>query len=588
MMTRRLLGFGLSMVSAIAVLVVLPTSAHAREWTIDPVNPVAAFVDPFGEDKIRSSDVEVRGLYDEEDGSLWLAIWATPQDGYIPWTIDLTAPSEWFSRPRTAKTVRADPEASVKFDVVTSMGCNGYSGRVDLHDIARDDRGRVTRIWLDWQASCDGYDVHGYVRWGYPTLAVQPTDYAWKPTLVGRWGNAAWFRAPSSLTDHRIEGRNAADFRIVQFSGCSSGPVCRVLVSFRPVAAGHRQAALVLRGATREVRIPLEGTGLPGVTRAEVNEEVLTGENAAMRAYADRGRPYARAWADADRGGGYDLRFDIPGQEDGRFVVGTTYVDSGGSGPDIDIAHAAVGSSTWTECRGSDSTGRYTFRQLYLGSFQPLALVVDFEVDCGGRHVEGTVRHGARTDMRDPARVASLRRPRPGVLAWSPPADAVRTVVRARRGGLSSQQLEDGESIYSGPGSRIAIPSLYVGKATSYTVFTLDATGNVSAPRVLVARGLQRVTLAASRSTITAGRAVRLTGRLADAGWGYHLASRSLVLETRVPGGRWSVSKRTETSALGRYAFTVSPGRTRDYRVRAYSTPTYSSDVSGIRRIFVR
>jgi hypothetical protein len=571
----------------------VPAPASGREWswTLHPGSAFLSWRDRFDGSVIYDQNIQVEGYYDNDDRLHMIISETGGPDGWSRFYIDLEASSAWFSRPAGADTERMN--SPVSFDVTTSLGCNDLSSRVDVHDLVRDENGRVVRMWFDFDTWCDGGPIHGYVRWGFPASLVEPTDYSFAPTAVGYWSDPVWFRVaatdpPSGAVGFHVDGPNAGDFRVLSVSCTGDGvPPCRLLVDFEPSGSGYRRATLTVEQGGQVTHAPLDGTGLPGTSSAVINGQVMTEDAALFEiGYAYNGTDHVNMRVYPSSGGGYDLEFSSAAGQ--HFNVGTTYVTGSdpSGGPTVYLSHAADNDSSWI---GGNATGSFTFRQLSRPNVDPPAIVADFDL-VGANSVEysGTVGFLARRDVVAPAPPSGVRLSASGVLSWAKSSDAVVTVVRARRGGLASKEVRDGEAVYAGPGTRVAIPGRFRGRATSYSLFTFDATGNVSTARVYVARGAQAVTFRRSASTTVKGAPVNLQGSVIDAGWRYRLANRVVVLQRRGSAGNWRAISKQRTNWIGRYSFRVWPVVSRQYRVVTPLAATHWAAVSAVRWVWVK
>lgn len=575
----------LSVVVVVSTLVaVRPASAATQAWSLTPVHPSVVLYSPYSGEETHTGDIRIEGgLHDT--GDAWLSATVPDVEGGTrrPLFI-LSGRIGLLARPRTFRL----PSSGLSFQPTPTGGICSYGGDglLDLEDIGFDAAGRVARLSLDYALSCDGGGdtQHGSVRWGYGADRVAPAAYTFPATPVHDFYGGLWVTVPSSSvwspTSLRLAGPNAADFIVATGITCAQNGPCRVLVRFFPNGGGYRRADLVLEGDGGSARIPLEGIGLPGVSDMSVlGEPTITPEDGLVRFSAYLGSRTTSGIFAGDASPNdptlpsYSVIFTGPVGE--RLHTGIRYTDTGtapdGNSPDgtnMSLARRQDAGSPWISC---GDTGWFEFRQLFARTGDAPAYVVDFHSDCYGKSYDGTIRYGARPDVTEPAPAGRLRLADSDTLAWTTPADAVRSVVRIRRGGLATPTADTGQLLYSGPAKTVTIPARYVGGSVSFTVFTVDATGNVSSPAAVVTRGAARVTI-----TGTAGA---VSGSVLDRRWGYRLVGTRLVLE-RWRDGSWHRIATSASDRVGRYRFGVRHGLRRSYRVRALATRTHRAGVS--------
>jgi hypothetical protein len=171
-------------------------------------------------------------------------------------------------------------------------GCNVETGRFLVKDIALGRRGRVVRLWLLFQHSCEGTNppMIGEVRYRMPgdggDLLVGPRAIRWPTLPIGgvaapvpvRVVNTA--QAPVSVASVSIDGPGEMQVRLDECTGrtLASSESCAVWVRFEPSVEGSRTARLHVTESggivhTTELEGEVRGTaeasptpGRPGAT----------------------------------------------------------------------------------------------------------------------------------------------------------------------------------------------------------------------------------------------------------------------------------------------------------------------------------
>lgn len=572
-----------SLAALVAALIgAAPAPAATQEWSLTPVRPAVVLYSPYTGAATHTRGVLVAGGV-TTSGELWLEPSAPDEHGVRTPLVTLSGSVGLFSRPRTFRLSPTHDDISFN----PSGGCSDANGLVDLEDIGYDAAGRVTRISLDYALTCDATRAmqHGSVRWGYSTDKVAPVRYTFPATGVDDFHGSTWMTVPDSSvwspTTVGVEGPNAADFQPTTGITCTQNGPCWLALPFVAGAGGYRRADLVLEGGGDSARVLVEGIGLPGTSSMSVSgEPTITPDDGYVRFGAYLGSSTTagifsgQAQPNDPTRPSYDVTLHGPtGQP---FRIGVRYQDTGDSpdGTDVWIARRQDDNNPSITCGSNLSKGWFEFRQLFARPGDAPAYVVAFHEDCNGVVRDGTIRYGARTDLADPAPAGQVHFVDADTVAWTTPADAVRSVVRLRRGGLGTPTADTGQPLYAGPAKSLTLPAPYVGRAVALTVFTVDAVGNVSGPAQLVGRGATRLTIRRDAGI--------LSGSVLDGGWGYRLAGRGVALDARRPGGSWSRVSSTTTDGLGHYRFGVRLDLRRDYRVLAPATGTHLAGVSAI------
>jgi hypothetical protein len=158
-----------------------------------------------------------------------------------------------------------------------ARSCADLFGRYELRELATDLAGRPTRLWLVYQAACEGEGPSfGEIRLNADVPAVQqlvapgilrfPELDLWEESIqvpVAYRGTA--------VASVAVVGAHAADFPL-DAAGCppGAGP-CEVRVRFDPVEGGARTATLRFTDATgRTHETTLEGYAHGGATEATI------------------------------------------------------------------------------------------------------------------------------------------------------------------------------------------------------------------------------------------------------------------------------------------------------------------------------
>jgi hypothetical protein len=293
-------------------------------------------------------------------------------------------------------------------------GCNIVSSGFEIRDLHRDAGGNLDRLDVLYVQHCEALEpaLFGEVRLGLPpsrTLRTQPTAVRWPNALLTTPGTAApvevrnLARAAVDVTAVTLTGPGAPNYQIDR-NGCrrqtiTAAKSCLVLVRFHPLRAGPANASLVISTTAGTRRVPLDGTGLGGVTRLHMESDAgdwigsgNTGQ-ATTYTYTPRASIYyfrgpaweeppndgLRVWIFASAyGPSWDIQFVAPPNQ--RLVPGT-YVD------DTPDWRSRPGLSITGYSRGcQDLQGTFTVHQIEYDRFThaPIRFDVSFEQHCNG------------------------------------------------------------------------------------------------------------------------------------------------------------------------------------------------------------
>lgn len=475
-------------------------------------------------------------------------------------------------------------------------GCNEVTGEFTVLDVAPD----LSTLWLVYEHHCEGGDptVFGEIRYRQPAsesgLLTSPSRISWPdqyPNTSGRTVPVTLANLgadPIVLTSARVEGDPAFS---LPHSSCpstlASGQECTVYVAFRPPAVGTKTGALVVEdAAARSYTVPLDGLGLPGRTSWTMSSEegdyigggeeyAYTPQNAAIsgggtESFASfrvtSGDDWWHADFEADSGG-----ILLPGQ---TFTGATRYPFNSTANPGLSVGGSGRGCNTLT---GSFTVDHAVYEGGVLQEF-----AVRFEQHCEGQapallgSIEWRVGESASPppppDEVPPAAVSDVAaRPMIGSaeLSWVDPLaiDWTRTVVRGATGETAPSTVTDGEPVYEGRAGRVLVDSLTPGVDHSYSLFPVDASGNVGPPRSITLRG-SNLTLLAPSSTWY-GRRVRLTGVLTHPGSRTGVAGVPVTVYRRGWGrGPWEPLTTVLTQDRGGYVVFTRPVRNTEYTVQ--------------------
>jgi hypothetical protein len=131
--------------------------------------------------------------------------------------------------------------------------------------------------------------------------------------------------------------------------------------------------------------------------------------------------------------------------------------------------------------------------------------------------------------------------------------------------------------VYAGRDGRATVTGLVPGSAYSYSVFSMDASGNTAAGVSVTVRG----TVLTIASATVKGR-TSLSGRLTDAQSGAALAGRTIILQSRKQGTTgWSDAGTVTTGADGSWAMGVVVKSATEYQVRYAGSGSHVGSVAG-------
>ena len=420
---------------------------------------------------------------------------------------------------------------------VGSSGCNEVTGSFEVREVAWSS-GKLTKLWLLYEHHCEGGEKadFGEIRFGMPTASVDVEPHAvhWPdtypaaqstvvPVLVRQRGTSV-----GSISAVALEGAHPQDFAI-RSDECTGqsldeGQSCLVNVRFAPRSPGPRTAVLRITTNTGALRVPLDGYGIPGTTdwsmQSDSGDYIGGGRTYHYTTATDLvtfagSRTRVSGGVDAANGESWGGTF-VPAQGD-ILVQGNTYPNAhrylfSGTGAGMDVDG---------EGRGCNKlVGDFTVDQVGFTSTGALdRLDLTFEQHCEEQTpaLHGRLRYRARADYTAPARVTNATATRTSNttahLTWANPADADRagTVVRYLPDTTAPPTNPTvGNLAYTGNGTSVDLSGLTAGRTYSVGIFTYDATGNVSAARVVTVTGSYVPTLSftTSATTLTYGAAV--------------------------------------------------------------------------------
>lgn len=602
---KRVLGYLLVVLVTVAMASAQPAAEAATlEWTAYPANasisgsengghPVRATYGWTRTDEQGPIKVHGRLL----DGQLDITVSGTNTDG-TQWSIEASGAPEMWARPRVHPTERVpDSAGQMTFEIQwsDSYTCNRAPGWLDLLDIGFGPDGRVTRLWYRYFHGCDEPKalMTGEVRFGYPEPPTEPSPSSAQFQKTQPAGTspavAVHVRGPAGATvgAARISGTERGSFVIRKddCSGTLSASGCLVSVAMRPIGSSFRRATLEIPVGSTVVKVPLEGLSLPGKYRHTFasEDESVTGWATSGDHDPSSASIQANRWSWFYDNEALDLESTVDGvgigldiySPEGQMFTPGTFATADPAHDDKDYLEATYQTpGAGYGCGIPNDRATWTIHQVVRGPAVEPAYDVEYDHWCGARpdaDLRGRFQYGARADVVDPARASQLR-VSSGVLSWVDAADVVRTEVRARAGGVSIPSSEYGDLICSTTGTSCRIPASYSDGSLALAVFTFDAAGNVAAPATYIRKGATSIGIYKGTST--------LSGRVTDAARAYRLTGRTVTLQSRRPGGTWSTVKTARTDGTGRYAFSMSPSSTREFRVSISTSTTHLSATS--------
>lgn len=490
----------------------------------------------------------------------------------------------------------------------SGRGCNTIAGSFRVLDVAPD----LSRLWLTYEQHCEGQDpaLFGEVRINEPggdsDLLVTPSRIDWPaeyPTVPGRSVPVRLVNTgsqPVTITGASVTP-GQGDFTVVD-NGCGAlavGAWCTVYVGFTPVAAGARAATLTVSDTTPagSHSVALSGTGIAGHTTWQMTSQPgdyigggqswsYTPSTATITASGDA--THVHVGVDTPTGGWWDA--DLESANGVALTAGTTYT---GATRYPFNATAEPGLSVTGMGRGCNTvTGRFAIYEIAFSGGKLSAFSATFEQHCEGGtaalfgSLAWKATDAARpvpNDLTPPGPVTGLVvAPALGTatLSWTNPGDVdwSDTVVRVAPG-LAAPGLTGGTQAYAGRGTTTDVPAPTPGSAYSFSVFSRDTSGNVSAVVSATVRG----TALSLSSAVGKGRNVTLSGELTDnqatavAG----LAGRSVGLYSRPVGSStWTLVTTLTTASDGSYAWTFRPSATLEYQTRFGGSAGYLGRLS--------
>jgi Fibronectin type III domain len=395
-------------------------------------------------------------------------------------------------------------------------GCNTIAGRFDVLDIAKTPEGKLGRLWLNYVQFCEGGGppLSGEIRYNMPGPAARALgarvwfDEAHKGTNGGVV--PVWFATPvqsAVMQSASLSGHDPGDFsiRADSCSGLNLGPggVCVVYVRFNPGTGGPKTALLTLSTSLGPRVVHLEGEGRAVITRLDMRSD--SGD------YIGQGLDWHYSAGAGDQisvsGSVTGVHFSITGANGdwwygnfvpadgdilapGRYAPATRYPFNG----------AGPGLSVYGEGRGCNNLeGAFTIVSSqfspYTGGME--AMELRFTQHCEGfaPALRGTLKYNIPLDDDIvPGPVSSVTAtPEAGgdsiSLSWANPADAdlSSVIVRYSAGPKAPPLALSQQFGFHGAGSSAVVSGLRPDKTYRFSLFTVDADGNVGPPVVVVA-----------------------------------------------------------------------------------------------------
>lgn len=249
---------------------------------------------------------------------------------------------------------------------------------------------------------------------------------------------------------------------------------------------------LVVPTAGPNLAVALTGTGMIGTTKLTLAGRYPTGNPTRLALLVAEG-------VTNPRGGPGDFRFNALGFDQGRLEITLD-----GSHP-LQKGRHDTGSIDHDDMDGRvvfDLLAGFRCRDLYghetVASFttdadnQPTSADLTFSQHCvtsatEQRDFTGRLRWQDRGDRTAPRRPSQLTAD-PSTVRWhnSGTSDRSHTVVRVFPATTSRYGPTGGSAVYSGKATSAELPSLVAGHQYTIAAFSVDRTGNVSAPRTVI------------------------------------------------------------------------------------------------------
>lgn len=420
----------------------------------------------------------------------------------VPPKGDYLRPGTFYQRP--TGTDEPDPTAPV---VSSQAGrATDFEGRTDVLDLKSDATGRITR-----------FDVvlEGLGEFRMGQTEGTSVSIGMRHMVFGSTATGAPIRMTETLRNHSTVGlalgkRSFSGLSRSSFgfgkSDCPAvlraGATCRFDVVFDPAGGGPAQATLAMPIGSGTQLVALSGQGMLGTTTLDVTSNAVIhgqtthsypardvlwlpyafGEGWAFQAQdpygeqrlADRGAYRADVWV---RSGAGDVPLEVGTHETEPF----TSQAHGTYGTEVDIE--SVG-----PC-GNNSSGTENVRSFAVDDRDiPTFADVEFDLTCNGgsNTVKGRLQYQSRSDLTAPARPTKLAISG-STVSWraSTSTDAVATIARLVEGSGRHAGTSSGIPLSAGTATHATLPTLKSGIRYTVAVFSVDKTGNVSAPTLL-------------------------------------------------------------------------------------------------------
>lgn len=421
---------------------------------------------------------------------------------------------------------REDPSIRMSFRSSSLEG----SGRFTIYEVPESGNGDV---WLTFEFhSRLGESWFGEARSGIRVpetgLGVTPARVAWPDEYPGRTGDVApvtlTARGDAPVEIHDVAVTAGASEFAVKSHDCTvlaPGESCRVELAFTPTSPGLRTGTVTIRDSTAAGvhSVTVSGQGIPGVSSWTLDSPPSAGMGGVGRgAVVDPASYHLSGMGTPTR---FDFAFDV---RDG--VEPPTDFRDGSAIFATDAEHPLVAGQTFTGATRygfstampqmevslnhigcNSSTGQFTVREATYDGDRMRSAEIDFEQRCSDRNgtLKGTIKWRADQgptappppgDVTAPAPVTGLRAVAtqfdPFVLVWddSVSSDWADVVVRGAPGGVPPQSPQDGYAVYRGRLTSTVVNELALVGEHSFSVFTRDMVGNVSAPATITVQDM--------------------------------------------------------------------------------------------------
>jgi PKD repeat protein len=429
--------------------------------------------------------------------------------------ITVTPPTGHPLKPGHYRHLYLDTSGTVpRVTVSTGYAGDVFNGDLDIRELTADSTGKITSfdIVLGGSDLQWGSPLWGQIRANQPespryTVANRAHSFPSTPVGGQRIYATQWVRNTAStgvaVGRAALSAGSTADYTIAD-DRCSGtvlapGAQCSLRVGFSPKAAGPRNAtmSIPIDGSTQ--RIELNGWAPPGKSSITISSEVLaqppgsTFANGKYLVWAARVFSNT-SFAAAPRAEHADASVGIRHGRQQALTLGRHMVSDDPMDPDGH--HLSVGA----EGRGCNplpgsSYTVHTYKQTSDGA--PAMADISFTAYClgsNGRASTGRVLYNLRSDTTAPSRPSSLKVSGSGSsrsVSWSRSgsSDLSYTVARLVPGTSTTANGTNGYAVYSGTGTSAGLPAMKKGQRYTLHVFSVDKTGNVSAPATIVVTG---------------------------------------------------------------------------------------------------